>query len=145
MEMFIADTSAPATPGGDPTLYTEIELTPHNVLYVAQIHNPYGNGTGKYNTMIPCDKSGILHSVSPLATDPHHTWIGHVQVPWSLVSTAGKPAPEAVYRVNFFRVAMFKDVDICDASSCDFGCWSPTYTSPPSFHVTPYFGVMPIG
>lgn len=144
MEMFIADYSAPMTAGGDPTLYTEIELTPHNVLYVAKIHNPYGNGTGKYNTMIPCSQSGIIHTVQPSGDDPHHTWIGHLQVPWALVSTAGKPIPEALYRVNFFRVAMFDNVNICAADSCNFGCWSPTYTSPPSFHVTPYFGVMKI-
>jgi len=142
MEVFIADQSAPMTPAGDPTLYTEIELTPHNVLYVAKIHNPYGNGTDKHNTMIPCPASGINHTVERDPSDPNHTWIGKVQIPWTLVSTKGKPAPEALYRVNFFRVAMVEDVDVCDADTCDFGCWSPTYTQPPSFHVTPYFGVM---
>merc|ERR1712166_1063657 len=45
------------------THYTEVECSPHNSLYVSRISNPYGNGTGKTNSMVGCEESAIQHSV----------------------------------------------------------------------------------
>lgn len=54
-------------------------------------------------------------------------------------------APNDVFRANFFRVVMRESVAVCDAATCDYGCWSATDASPPNFHVTPYFGVLVLG
>lgn len=117
------------------THYTEIELTPHDVLYVADITNPYGNGTDKSNKMVPCDESGIVHKAS-LGTSG---FVASFAVPWSTI-TCGSTGRKDSYRGNLFRVVMDQDVDTCTPETCTFGCWSPTDTDPPQFHVTPVFG-----
>ena len=131
-----------ADPLADPTHYVEVEISPHNALYVANISNPFTNGTDKTNTMIECSASGIVHSTQIYPAQS--AWSASLSIPLdTLVFGDGyRPKPGDVMRVNLFRVVMESDTEACDDSSCAFGCWSTTRTAPSAFHHSNYFGVL---
>lgn len=123
------------------TRYHEVESSPHNALYVAKIHNPYGNGTDKSNTMVPCSDSGIQHH-TVLHRDAE-LWEASLLVPWSLIGGNGSPSADQVYRINLFRVLKLDASDTsCNDSICRYGAWSPTGVFPSNYHVTIALGVM---
>eukprot|EP00656_Telonema_subtile_P020217 TRINITY_DN21370_c0_g1_i3.p1 TRINITY_DN21370_c0_g1~~TRINITY_DN21370_c0_g1_i3.p1 ORF type:complete len:129 (-),score=27.09 TRINITY_DN21370_c0_g1_i3:3-389(-) len=100
VELFIA----PALPAERIiTHYTEIECSPHNDLYVAQITNPYGNGTDKSNRMVDCAGSGIQHNVT--LDKPGGSWITELAVPWSLLTNQSQLPTE--WRINLFRAVSY--------------------------------------
>jgi|TARA_B110000208_G_scaffold116426_1_gene142719 hypothetical protein len=128
-------------PLADPTHYIEIEITPHNALFVNNISNPFTNGTAKTNTAIDCGASGIVHSAATFSSES--SWTAELSIPLNLAFGSGyTPKAGDLMRVNIFRVVMENDVDACDDSSCAFGCWSSTDTSPSAFHHSNHFGVL---
>eukprot|EP00750_Incisomonas_marina_P032097 INCI8831.1.p1 GENE.INCI8831.1~~INCI8831.1.p1 ORF type:complete len:246 (-),score=43.79 INCI8831.1:535-1272(-) len=129
------------------TRYLEIEITPHNTLYVAHIHNPYGNGTNKTNVLVDCHASGVEHEAK--SDQQRQQFEASLRVPWALINghnDAGKnhsnvaAAPGDKYVGNLFRVVMNKNVSMCDSDTCAYGAWSPTFDNPPQFHVSTAFG-----
>jgi len=136
VEIFIA----PAKGGELITRYHEVECSPHNALYVAEIHNPYGNGTDKSNKLIPCASSGVSHNVS--LDKPGKTWSTDLAVPWTLVGSNGNDLPK-IWRVNLFRVLMLNESSpICDDDQCRYGAWNPTNVYPSNYHHTTALGVV---
>ncbi len=138
MEAFIA-----ARGSEDPQRYLEVETTPHSALYSSHIFNPFLNGTISH-TLVPCNTSGIEHFSS--ADESSRTWRAVLAIPWQLVNAAA-PSTAPVqrgdeYRANFYRINMRNNVSSCSASDCDYGAWSATMRSPPSFHQPKYFGVL---
>merc|ERR1711865_699950 len=123
------------------THYTEVECSPHNALYVSRIHNPYGNGTDKSNSMVGCEESGVKHTVQ-LDRDAN-TWSTSLTVPWALVSDSGDEALQPVRRANLFRVLMKNEsAPICNDEQCVYGAWSPTGVYPSNYHVSTALGVL---
>jgi len=131
------------------TAYHEVELSPHNALYVAAIHNPFGNGTDKSNTMVDCTASGVQHKVQTDAKAGR--WEGFLTIPWALVidpaATGPMPLPKELpkaWRINLFRVLMLDaKAEVCDDSVCSYGAWSPDDVGPPSnYHVTKALGTL---
>ncbi len=97
------------------------------------------NGTDKTNTMLNCSSASVIVGSSVIDRSAGE-YVAYLDVPWS---NFGSFHPKVnVYRANFFRVVMEKSVATCDPSSCAYGAWSPTMQNPPSFHVTPYMGVL---
>lgn len=127
------------------TKYLEVEVTPHDTLYVARITNPFGNGTNKTNLLIDCDASGIEHKAHAGEEQDYGV---EVMLPWSLIDGHNDDAANTtygakkgdVYKGNFFRVLMQKNVSVCDSTTCAYGAWSPTFDDPPQFHVSTVFG-----
>ena len=138
VELFLGDKPDPAAQYL--TQYLEVEVSPQNTLYVARISNPYGNGTGKENTMIDCEASGIQHTTRM----GHNSFNATLTVPWKNVYQDGKGPPGTkrgqTFYGNFFRVLMEQPVESCDPTTCDYGAWSPTFAIPPQFHITTVFG-----
>jgi len=129
----------------DPKQYLEIETTLSSALYVANIFNPYLNGT-ILHTLVACNTSGIERFSS---LDPRlQSWRALIAIPWLLVNanaslTTGFAAQSGdEYRANFFRINMRSNVSVCTDIDCDYGAWSPTMRSPPSFHQPKYFGTL---
>ena len=127
----------------DPQRYLEVETTPHSALYSSHIFNPFLNGTISH-TLVACSTSGIEHFSS--ADESSRTWRAVLAIPWQLVNAAAPstaPAqPGDEYRANFYRINMRNNVSSCSASDCDYGAWSATMRSPPSFHQPKFFGVL---
>ena len=143
VEVFIAPRGLQDAPS-----YLEVETTPYSALYASHIFNPYLNGTISH-TLIACNTSGIEHFSSRDAR--LQKWRATIAIPWLLVNAnasrsggerAGAAQSGDNYRVNFFRISMRNNVSSCSDSDCDYGAWSPTMRSPPSFHQPKYFGVM---
>lgn len=127
----------------DPPKYLEVETTPYSALYSSQILNPFLNGTISH-TLVACSVSGIEHFAT--ADERSLTWRAVLAIPWTLVNAAALPAGAAAagdeYRANFYRIRMRNNVSACSDSDCDYGAWSPTMRSPPSFHQPKFFGVL---
>ena len=147
MEAFVAPRGSQ-----DPQRYLEVETTPHSALYSSHIFNPFLNGTISH-TLVDCNTSGIEHFSS--ADESSRSWRAVLAIPWRLVNAAAPStaaaAPSAAaapaqrgdeYRANFYRINMRNNVSSCSASDCDYGAWSATMRSPPSFHQPKYFGVL---
>uniref|UniRef100_A0A7S1CPQ5 Uncharacterized protein n=1 Tax=Bicosoecida sp. CB-2014 TaxID=1486930 RepID=A0A7S1CPQ5_9STRA len=135
----------------DTPFYHECEISPTNQLYIAHVHNPYLNGSDLGHTMIDCQASGIIHNVTTDSTA--HSWTASLKMPWSLLADNAPPLADdeprtasglpQVWRTNFFRVIMAKNVDMCaDDGSCLFRAWSSPNTQPAAFHKPRRFGVM---
>jgi hypothetical protein len=133
VELFISDSTEEII-----THYLEVEISPQNTLYVAKIHNPFGNGTNKTNVMVDCTASGITHQTRM----GHNSFSANLTVPWTTIEEGNNPGTKkgSIYYGNFFRVLMEEPVDSCDPSTCVYGAWSPTFDIPPQFHVTTVFG-----
>ena len=133
VEVFIAKEGS-----STPAHYLEVELTPNNVMYVAHISNPFFNGTDKQNTLVPCNASGIKHAASSTSVG----WRGSLHLPWEIINVGRIPNTGDVFRANFFRVQMLESTSECTPGSCEYGCWSSTFTIPPSFHHSDFFGTL---
>eukprot|EP00949_MAST-11_sp_MAST-11-sp1_P004771 g4771.t1 len=120
------------------TQYLEVELTPHNTLYLSHITNPFMNGTSMKHNLVPCTM--VDHEVGNITGG----WTGALKVPWSII-TDKTPDTGSVFRTNFFRVQMLESTALCTPDICQYGCWSTTYTNPPSFHQSMYFGSLILG
>lgn len=147
----------------DPTLYTEIEITPNELLFVATIQKPLDSWKNSSKTYYPSDckdpvgcdcgrvrkASGVNFST---AIDPHRNmWRGSMSVPWSTMNWHSQGIP-TVLRGNFYRILMKEDMEGKDCPTipsgetgpCIYGAWTPTYQDPPSFHWAHYFATFNI-
>lgn len=128
-ELFIAS-------GKDtPMRYLEIEINPNNALFVAWIENETGEAPSKL-VFVQHNDSGIMHGVQKGEKD----WKGFMTIPLTLISSKSDS-----YRINFYRIVSkvsHSNSDwLCDASNCDFTCWSPTMSGKsPRFHRPEAFG-----
>jgi len=135
VEIFIAPSNGTAII----TEYHEVECSPHNSLYVAKIHNPYGNGTDKTNTLLDCAQSGITHGVT--LERQENIWSTQITLPWALL-VEGRELPTE-WRINLFRVLMLNaSASKCDDTQCRYGAWSPTDVFPSNYHVSTKLGTM---
>lgn len=151
---------APTVPGSraDTTNYTELELSPHDGLFASYIYNPFLNGSAIQHELLDCNATGIQHTASIDAG--RNVWRGALTVPWALLQTpvvvptddavAATSSPTAgdVWRFNFFRIRANQKLPFqggCYPSVCEYNTWSPTFRSPPAFHVPIFFGVALLG
>lgn len=122
-----------AAPGpGDAMVYHEIDVGPvSGTLFVAQIANDLH---GKVvDTLVDCGASGVSAHVA----NTTRGWRASVDIPWSLLLHGSAYAsPPAVWRLNLYRL------DQAVGFPQEFTAWSPTFKSPPAFHVPQRFGVM---
>jgi len=141
----------------DPTSYSQVSISPFNVLFVAKILNPTYNGSELQTAVNGCGTNNIISSRVSIDSSKEE-YNGDVIISWDWllqpfpgtpadadiptikgVSSTGLPLNvPATWRGNFYRIAMRYNTTICDELSCDYGAWSPTYS--PSFHVSSYFG-----
>jgi alpha-galactosidase len=75
--------------------------------------------------------SGMTRSV--FLDEKSHTWSAELAIP--LHSLTAKFDPQAVWRVNFFRVEGKQEPR-------GYYAWQPTHTAQPNFHVPEAFGRM---
>ncbi len=122
------------------TKYLEVELTPHNVLYVSHITNPFGNGTGLQHDLVACAESGVRHEANTSTS----SYVASIRVPWDLLNRGPVVARAGDrYAFNMFRVVTkVAGVGLCNTTVCDYGAWRPTGIYPPLFHFTPAFGTL---
>lgn len=135
-EVFISEGEA------DPKKYLEVEINPNNALWIGWIDNPtLGSETQTLNKMVDPEEAKILHAVQKT----ENSWSGSLKIPWKLI---GKEINEN-YRINFYRIRSnthHENPDwICDETTCDFVCWSPTLSGQnAAFHRPKRFGLMTV-
>mmetsp|Transcript_18150 Transcript_18150/g.51197 ORF Transcript_18150/g.51197 Transcript_18150/m.51197 type:complete len:300 (+) Transcript_18150:59-958(+) len=77
-----------------PVHYYELEVSPHNVLFVTNVTNPSDSCSRFSGSPIPCTASGIEHSA--VTTD--YGYDVEVLVPFTLIGRS------EIYRLNLFRI-----------------------------------------
>lgn len=122
-----------------PTRYLEIEINPNNALFVAWIENETGESVSKLE-FVKHNNAGIMHGIQKGKKD----WKGFMTIPLALISSKSNN-----YRLNFYRIiskVSHANSDwLCDASNCDFTCWSSTMSGQnPQFHRPEAFGFLKI-
>lgn len=129
VEIFIAPGEA------DPERYFEFEFSPYDVLWDGIIDNPALDGTAIHaNTVWNCQ--GIHWNTQ--RNDTQNSW--HVWIALPLKELAGSDIIPPIWRANFFRID--RPNQIKDDRMAEFSCWSPTFTSPASFHQPRLFGTL---
>lgn len=133
------------SPTGDVRSYFEIEVSPHNVVFDAAIHNPDLNREtmvtelawtcSGLRTAVAID--GVVHDTPPRSRSkqgPRGHWSVEMAIPFSALGLEGPPTPGAEWRVNFYRI----DRGRREA----YLAWSPTVKKPADFHVPDRFGAL---
>lgn len=125
-------------PGRDVDLhqYLEFEISPHGVLFYANIKNVLLNCTETYPDKRQCSNSNVAWTA---AIESSHWW-AYLSVPWSALGLSGG-YPEMkqrgyLWRANFYRIQLLP------SGLRQFSCWSPTMSDPPCFHKPNYFGYL---
>ncbi len=118
-----------------PKKYIEIEINPNNALFVARIENETGEAPTKLD-FIDQKASGIMHGIQK----GKERWNGFMTIPFALIGHKSDH-----FRLNFYRIISKKSQPNpdwkCDASNCDFTCWSATLSGDtPRFHRPEAFG-----
>ena len=108
----------------EPHAYKEFEVSP-NGLWIDLAISPGAK---------PDLKSGMKRSV--VLDEKAHTWAAELAIPMKVLTS--KFDPEAVWRVNFFRVEGKEEPR-------GYYAWQPTHTPQPNFHVPKAFGRMRFG
>jgi len=147
-EMFISPWNLGINLPG-PHCYSEIDISPWNVMYISGIYNPNLNHTGCVNSEISCDKSEIKHKTT--IEKNLNQWTSTMRIPWKVINApSGCPADDiispisTVYRVNFYRINELVNVSTstCSSTDCEYLAWSPTNVNPPAFHEPTEFGYL---
>jgi len=133
VEVFIAPAVAGPRPL-PPTQYLEVQVSPQNVLFVAEVENPDRKGSVNRLRFVDCDRSGIQHTTTQAPSE----WRAQLAIPFSLIGGPGTSG--ASYRANVFRIQKRDEVDRCTPATCHYMAWRPTFVVPPAFHVTERFG-----
>eukprot|EP00047_Mylnosiga_fluctuans_P003786 m.230946 g.230946 ORF g.230946 m.230946 type:complete len:245 (+) comp12137_c0_seq1:1164-1898(+) len=119
-------------PGLDiPINYTEIDVSPKNALWVGSIYNPTGEAPDENaSVVLPCT-CGVEWNAERF----DFGWVADLTIPFALINPGGGLVLD--WRINFFRT----DLGL-NTTGLEYTCWSPTYHTPPEFHVPRYFGTM---
>lgn len=132
VEVFIAPGDA------DPARYFEFEVSPDGILWDGIIDNPTLDAKAfRGNTAWNCQ--GIHWKAQ--RNDAQNTW--HVWIALPLKELAGSDTLPTTWRANFYRID--RPYQNKDDSMAEFSCWSPTLTSPASFHQPRMFGTLELG
>lgn len=131
----------------DPTTYFEFEVSPRNVVWDGLITNVSGGRSGmKIDQAWNCEriKSGVsVVGTLDDRTDRDRRWSVEIAIPFRSISAGGAPPkageawrinPPAVWRINLFRIER--------GAELEQSAWSPTFLSPPEFHVPSMFGLL---
>jgi len=125
--------------------YFEIEISPHNVVFDAAIHNPdLDRQTMTTNRNWDCaDLLTAVCAEAPVHDDapanrasqgPGGTWTVEIAIPFSSLPPGTPPEPGSEWCVNFYRI---------DRGERDvYQAWSPTLRKPADYHVPRRFGVL---
>jgi hypothetical protein len=150
VEAFIRAGGASASGGdtdADATTYFEFEVSPRNVVWDGLITNVSGGRSGmKIDQEWNC--AGLRTAVSVIGTlddrtDRDERWSVEIAIPLrSISASTGGPkagesrriSPPAVWRINLFRIER--------GAEMEQSAWSPTFLSPPEFHVPSMFGFL---
>lgn len=132
VEVFIA-------PGADdPARYFEFEFSPDGVIWDGIISNPRLDGSG-FQADVAWNCKGVQWQA--VRNDAQHTW--HVWLALPLKELCGGGEIPKQWRANFYRIDRPKNES--NDALAEFSCWSPTYTSPASFHMPRHFGMLTLG
>lgn len=147
-EAFIAPIENITLETEGPHCYSELDVSPYNVMFESGIYNPNLNHTGISGTLLDCSTSGVIHETVMMS----NSWVSKMSYPWKILncpsgcspSSCNTFTPLTYYRANFYRVNELIDVSssVCSKTSCEYMAWSPTYSNPPSFHEPNYFGYL---
>jgi alpha-galactosidase len=107
-----------------PHAYKEFEVSP-NGMWIDLDISPGAK---------PDLKSGMTRSVT--IDEKTHTWAAELAIP--ITAVTAKFDPNAIWRVNFFRVEGSEEPR-------GYYAWQPTHTPQPNFHVPSAFGRMRFG
>jgi hypothetical protein len=154
-EAFITPSVGEA-PESAPHCYSELDISPGDVMFESGIYNPNLNHTGISGTLINCSTSDVLHSTDLSSLSSGQSWTASLAFPWVLLNCPrGCPITsdycvgniterKALYRANFFRInQLLPGSDTkCSSSTCEYLSWSPTMQDPPAFHEPNYFGYL---
>eukprot|EP01038_Epipyxis_sp_PR26KG_P014853 gene14853-19961_t len=121
--------------------YSEIDISPSNSIYEAEIYNPNLNHSGVVGTEIDCAESGILHETIKSTS----SWVMKTTIPFNVIDgdkSLSSSRKGSIYRANFYRVNELVSTTKCSTSSgsCEYMAWSPTNVNPPAFHEPTKFG-----
>ena len=120
----------------DPATYREIVVNPAGARYGAEIRNP-DDSRETWKLRPGSLPEGLTVAVrgEPAGAPPGawSRWSCRISVPWRALSVGGRaPAPDALWRLNAFRIAR--------GASTRFQALSPTLRSaPPDFHIPSRF------
>jgi len=127
------------SPTGSLQDYYELEVSPRNVIWDGNIHNPNGSREGlQGDATWNCE--GLLTGVRVVGTlnqrdDIDQLWSVEMAIPFAAITReGGPPRPGEVWRGNLFRIDR--------GEGDEFSAWSPTLVRPASFHVPRYFGYL---
>jgi len=163
MEMFIA-------PGAEhPTKYTEIDVSPNNVRFVAEVAKPLDSWDNSTTTFFPetctsdhpCDckdeASGVTSKTRKFKdgysrANQKNSWASQMSIPWATIGATEANLPianeSAIFRSNFYRIAVMNRSKLTPEGNCpeerngacSYGAWVPTGSD--SFHEAKEFGKM---
>jgi len=124
-------------PSGDMVNYYELEVSPRNVVWDGNIHNPDNNPkTAKYDQSWTC--KGLRSAVRVVGTlddrsDLDQLWSVEMAIPFASI-VERPPADGERWRANLYRIDR--------GEKDEFSCWSPTQKpgETPAFHIPKRFG-----
>ncbi len=123
-------------PDNEPTRYFEIEVSPRNVIFEAEIVNTNGlrPNVDRSNYTWRCEgmrTAVIVDGTLDDRTDTDRGWTVEMALPFAPMHKT--PQPGERWRANLYRIDRGKDGD-------EYQAWSPTLAVPASFHVPAEFG-----
>lgn len=116
-----------------PRVYYEFEVNPLGALFDARVDSP-----ALTRSSMRVDAAWDCPGLEARVTLRPKRWSAFLKIP--LEPWCGTPAP-ARLRANFYRIDRGGSASEPD----EFTAWSPTFASPPDFHVPERFGVLRLG
>jgi len=136
--------------GAGPQCYSELDLSPFDVLWNAGIYNPNRTSRSIQGFQFPCSGMGVT-------TETHRgnsSWQARERFAFELLNCPHKcpvpdhcvasKEPQPVYRANFYRINQLTSLPggLCSGDRCEYMAWSPTLIDPPAFHEPTKFGYL---
>lgn len=132
--------------GGGPSFYYEFNLSPRNIVFDAAVTHDAGAFQGD----VAWDCAGLCSEVFRTARRGAQgkleredlwqvgdfsfgSWVGVLAIPFAGLGQEA-PHPGDEWRINFYRIKRIP--------KAEFTAWSPTFVTPPNFHVPERFGVV---
>jgi len=128
----------------DPSEYLELEINPNNALFAAWVKNEDKMGALLELDFVNIEESGLQSEVE--IDEKGNSWKGKLIIPFRLISKDSQ-VPSDSFRINFYRIVSNEDHEEefweGTPEDCTYSCWNSTLSpEQPSFHRSPYFGIL---
>ncbi|MCU0669940.1 MAG: carbohydrate-binding family 9-like protein [Myxococcota bacterium] len=115
-------------PSGDPRRYFELESSAADAWFEARVENPDG-----HRATLRVDREWSCAGWQRAVRIEPARWSVAWAIPFASLETDA-PAPGTRWRANFYRIDRH--------AGGHFSAWSPTFATPPDFHLPHRFGVL---